>query len=218
MEAPVRFVDAVLEPLLSGANRAFEAGSVSEIVTGGEDECAFLVKVFTGLARLQGGKIILLGHDPGALSREELGGIRSRMGIVHPGGGLISNLKVFENVTLPLLYHSVGSGREIGERADASLERFGWKGDLFELPGRLSTFQRRVAGFARVIAMDPDVVIYDRFVDGLYAEERDLFLRTAFAFHKEKPGRVTLFVTSRAGSITGDEPSIVVHLTKGRFE
>ena len=66
--------------------------------------------------------------------------------------------------------------------------------------------------------MDPDVVVYDRFVDGLYAEERDLFLRTAFAFHKEKPGRVTLFVTSRAGSITGDEPSIVVHLTKGRFE
>jgi len=218
MEAPVRFIDAVLEPLLSGANRAFEAGSVSEIVTGGEDECAFLVKVITGLARLQGGKILLLGHDPGALSREALAGIRSRMGIVHPGGGLISNLKVFENVTLPLLYHSAGSGREIGERAVASLERFGWKGDLFELPGRLSAFHRRVAGFARAIAVDPEVVVYDRFVDGLYAEEKDLFLRTAFAFHKEKPGRVTLFVTSRGGSITGDEPSIVVHLTKGRFE
>jgi len=218
MEAPVRFIDAVLEPLLSGANRAFEAGSVSEIVAGGEDESAFLVKVFTGLAGLQGGKIVLLGHDLGALSREALCGIRSRMGIVYPGGGLISNLKVFENLTLPLLYHSAGSGREIGERAGASLERFGWKGDLFELPGRLSTFQRRVAGFARVIAMDPDVVIYDRFVDGLYAEERNLFLRTAFAFHKEKPGRVTFFVTPRAGSITGDEPLTVVHLTKGRFE
>jgi hypothetical protein len=33
--------------------------------------------------------------------------------------------------------------------------------------------------------MDPDVVVYDRFVDGLYAEERDLFLRTAFAFPSE---------------------------------
>ena len=217
MKAPVRFIDAVLEPLLSGANRAFEAESVSEIVTGGEDECAFLMTVFTGLARLQGGKIVLLGHDLGVLSRQALCRVRSRMGIVHPGGGLISNLKVLENVTLPLQYHSSGSGREIGERAIASLERFGWKGNPFELPGRLSTFQRRVAGFARAIAMDPEVVIYDRLVDGLYAEERDLFLRTAFAFHKEKPGRVTIFVSSRAGSITGDEPSTVTHLTKGRF-
>lgn len=218
MEAPVRFIDAVLEPLLSGANRAFEAGSVSEILTGGEDECALFVKVCTGVARLQGGKIVLLGHDLGALSRDALGRIRSRMGTVHPGGGLISNLKVLENVTLPLLYHSAGNRREIGERAAASLERFGWKGNLFDLPGRLSTFQRRVAGFARAIAMDPEVVVYDRLVDGLYAEERDLFLRTAFAFHKEKPERVTIFVTSRAGSITGDGPSTVVHLTKGRFE
>jgi phospholipid/cholesterol/gamma-HCH transport system ATP-binding protein len=218
MEAPVRFIDAFLEPFLSGANRAFEAGSVSEIATGGEYECAFLVKVFAGLVRLHGGKIVLLGHDLGALSRDALGRIRSRMGIVHPGGGLISNLKVFENVTLPLLYHSSGSGREIGERAIAALERLGWKGNLFDLPGSLSTFQRRTAGFARVIAMDPEVVVYDRLVDGLYAEERDLFLRTAFAFHKEKAGRVTFFVTSRPGSITGDEPSKVVHLTKGRFE
>ncbi len=218
MEASVRFIDAVLEPFLSGANRSFEAGSVSEIVTGGEDECAFFVKVCTGVARPQGGKIVLLGHELGALSRDALGRIRSRMGIVHPGGGLISNLKVLENITLPLLYHSAGNRREIGERAAASLDRFGWKESLFELPGRLSSFQRRVAGFARAIAIDPEVVVYDRLVDGLYAEERDLFLRTAFAFHKEKPGRVTIFVTARIGSITGDEPSTVVHLTKGRFE
>lgn len=218
MEAPVRFIDAVLEPLLSGANRSFEAGSVSEVVTGGEDECAFFVKVCVGVARLQGGKIILLGHEPGALSRDALGRIRSRIGTVHPGGGLISNLKVLENITLPLQYHSAGNRREIVERAVASLDRLGWKGDHFELPGRLSSFQRRAAGFARAIAMDPEVVVYDRLVNGLYAEERDLFLRTAFAFHKEKPGRVTIFVTSGAGSITGDEPSTVVHLTKGRFE
>lgn len=217
MEAPVLFRDAVLEPLLSGANRAFEAGSVTEIVTGGEGECASLVKVFAGLARLEKGEIVILGQSLGALSREALGGVRSRMGIVHFGGGLISNLKVLENVTLPMLYHFSGSGRETGERAIAALERFGWKGNLFGLPGGLSTFQRRTIGFARAIAMDPDVVIHERLADGLYAEERDLFVRTAFAFHKEKPGRVTIFVTSRAGSITGDEPSAVVHLTKGRF-
>jgi phospholipid/cholesterol/gamma-HCH transport system ATP-binding protein len=170
MTASLRFVDACLPPLLAGANHAFEEGSITEVVAAGEEECALLAKTIAGLAPLEDGKIVLLGREPGDLSRQELCSLRSRVGIVHPGGGLISNLKVLENVTLPLLYHSPESGRGIAERAIAALEQAGYRGNLFELPGRLSAFQRRVTGFARAIAMDPDLVVYDRLTDGLYAE------------------------------------------------
>ncbi len=217
MEAPVRFVDARLPPFLDGATHAFAEGSVSEVVTAGGEECALLVKAISGLCPLEGGKILLFGQDPGGLSRSELGGLRFRTGIVHHGGGLISNLKAVENVTLPLLYHSPEGSQEIAERAAAALERAGYRGNLFELPGRLSAFQRRVAGFARVIAMDPEVVLYDRLTDGLYAEEKEALLGTAFAFHREKPGRVSIFLATRPGSITGDPPAAVVRLTKGKF-
>jgi ABC-type transporter Mla maintaining outer membrane lipid asymmetry ATPase subunit MlaF len=218
MEAPVRFIDARLPPILAGATRAFGEGSVSEIVAAGGEECALLVKAIAGLSPLEGGKILLFGQDPGDLSRSELCDLRFRTGIVHHGGGLISNLKAVENVALPLLYHSHEGAREISERAIAALERAGYRGNLFELPGRLSAYQRRVAGFARVIAIDPEVILYDRLTDGLYAEEKEALLGTAFAFHREKPGRVSIFLSTRPGSIPGDPPAAVVRLTKGTFE
>jgi phospholipid/cholesterol/gamma-HCH transport system ATP-binding protein len=218
MEAPVRFVDAVLDPILDGASRDFEGGSVSEIVAGGEEACALLVKALAGLHPLAGGKIVLLGQDPSGLSREGLCELRSRMGIFHRGGGLISNLKVVENVALPLLYHSAESAEEIMGRAAAALERAGYRGNLFELPGRLSAFQRAAAGFARVLAADPDVAVYDRLTSDLHEEEKEIFLREASAFHREKAGRVSIFLAARPGSIGGGEPRTVVNLRKGRFE
>ena len=216
--AAVRFTDAFLEPVLDGANHAFEKGTISAVVTAGEDEDALLVKVLVGLSRLREGRILVLEQDLGALSRDGLDEIRRRIGIVYPDGGLISNLKVLENVTLPLLYHTAMRSRDIERRAVATLERLGCGEDLFALPGGLSTFKRRMTGFARVVTMEPEVVFYDRLADGLQEEERDVFLRMALAFHGEMPGRTTIFLTSNPTTIAGAGPLKVVHLTKGRFE
>jgi phospholipid/cholesterol/gamma-HCH transport system ATP-binding protein len=218
VDAAVRFTDAFLEPILDGANHAFEKGTISAVVTAGEDEDALLVKVLVGLSRLREGRILVLEQDLGALSRVGLDEIRRRVGIVYPNGGLISNLKVLENVTLPLLYHSAMRSRDIERRAVATLERLGCGEDLFSLPGGLSTFKRRMTGFARVVAMEPEVVVYDRLADGLHEEERDVFLRMALEFHEEMPGRTTIFLTSIPTPIAGAGLLTVVHLTKGRFE
>jgi len=213
----LRFVDAVLPPLLEGANRAFEGGSVTEVVAAGGEECALLVRAIAGLAPLRRGKIELLEKETELLSREEICTLRSRVGIVHAGGGLISNLKAVENVTLPLLYHSGESGGRIFERAVAALEQAGYRGDPFELPGRLSAYHRRAVGLARAIATDPELVVCDRLTEGLYAEEKEALLGAAFAFHREKPGRATIFLSTRAGTASGDPPPAVVQLTKGKF-
>jgi phospholipid/cholesterol/gamma-HCH transport system ATP-binding protein len=216
-DAAVRFIEAGLPPVLDGASHAFGKGTISEVITEGEDECALLVKILTGLCPLHRGKIVVLTHDLRSLSRDELDGVRRRLGIVYPNGGLISNLKVLENVTLPLLYRSAESGVEIEKRAVASLDRFGGREDFFKLPSGLSPFKRRMAGFARVIALEPEVVVYDRLTDGLHAEGRDLLLGAARAFHSEKPGRTTIFLSHRSRSIDGDGAVAIVHLTKGRF-
>jgi len=217
MEAPVRFVDAVLPPLLEGASLDFAEGSVTELVAGGEEECGILLGTLAGLRPLEGGRILLLGQDPAELSREGLCALRSRVGIFHRGGGLISNLKAVENVTLPLLYHSSERAGAIAERAAAALERAGYRGNLFELPGRLSAFQRAAAGFARVLAADPEGAVYDRLSSDLREDEREALLHEAFAFHRERPGRVTIFLVPRAGSLAAGGAGTVVHLTKGRF-
>ncbi len=218
MDAAVRFIDAVLDPVLNGADRSFEPGTISAVVTAGEDVSALLVRVLTGLTPLEEGKVLVLGHDLGLLSRDGRDKVRRRIGIVYPDGGLISNLKVLENVTLPLLYHTGGSSREIERRAIALLERFGCREVLFDLPGNLSASRRRRAGFARAFALEPEVIVYHWSAGGLDMEERDLFLREAVAFHGEAPGRTTIFLIPHAGALAGAGMFQIVHLTRGRFE
>jgi predicted ABC-type transport system involved in lysophospholipase L1 biosynthesis ATPase subunit len=218
LDAAVRFIDAVLDPVLKGSNRSFEPGTISAVVTAGEDVSALLVRVLTGLTPLEEGKVLVLGHDLGLLSRDGRDKVRRRIGIVYPDGGLISNLKVLENVTLPLLYHTGESSREIERRAIALLERFGCGEVLFELPGNLSASRRRRAGFARAFAPEPEVIVYHWSAGGLDMEERDLFLREAVAFHGEAPGRTTIFLTPHAGALAGAGTFPIVHLTRGLFE
>ena len=218
MDSAVRFIDATLDPVLKGANRSFETGTISAVVTAGEDVNALLLRVLTGLTRLQEGQIHVLGRDLGLLPRDGQEEVRRRIGIVFPDGGLISNLKVLENVTLPLLYHTGESSREIERRAIALLDRFGCGEVLFELPGNLSASRRRRAGFARAFALEPELVVYHWREGGLDLEERELFLREAVAFHGEAPGRTTIFLTPHAGTLAGAGTFPIVHLTRGQFE
>jgi len=218
MDAAVQFIDAELDPILKGANRSFEAGTISAVVTAGEDVSALLVRVLAGLTPLQGGQVLVLGHDLALLSREQRDQVRRRIGIVYPDGGLVSNLKVLENVTLPLLYHTGESSREIENRAIALLDRFGCGEILFELPGTLSVSLRRRAGFARALALEPELIVYYWREGGLDSGERELFLREAVAFHGEAPGRTTIFLAPHQGALAGGGTIPIVHLTKGRFE
>jgi len=218
MDATVRFIDAVLDPVLKGANYSFEPGTISAVVTAGEDVNALLVRVLTGLTRLQEGQVLVLGRDLGLLSRDGQDEVRRRIGIVYPDGGLISNLKVLENVTLPVLYHTGESSREIERRAIALLDRFGCREVLFELPGNLSASRRRRAGFARAFALEPEVIVYHWREGGLDMEERELFLREAVAFHGEALGRTSIFLTPHAGALAGAGTFPIVHLTRGQFE
>ena len=218
MDSAVRFIDAVLDPVLKGADRSFEPGTISAVVTEGEDVSALLLRVLTGLTPLEEGKVLILGHDLGLLSKEKQGEVRRRIGIVFPDGGLISNLKVLENVTLPLLYHTGESRREIERRAIALLDRFGCGDVLFELPGNLSASRRRRVGFARAFAQEPEVIVYHWRAGGLDVEERELFLREAVAFHGDAPGRTTIFLTPHAGALAGAGTFPIVRLTRGRFE
>ena len=218
MTVPLRLADAVLEPLLQGESRVFEEGSVTEIVTGSSEHCGLLLEAFLGLRPPDAGKIVLLGEDLGELSRGTLYDLRSRVGVYQRGGGLISNLKVVENVALPLLYHSAESADGITEKAFRALDRAGYDGSPFELPGRLSGFQRAAVGLARVLAADPEAVFYDRLGSDLLEPERRALFGPAFDFHRERPGRITVFLFPHPGTIPGDAPRTVLKLSKGRFE
>src|SRR4051812_45547592 len=96
--------------------------------------------------------------------------------VVAPRGGLIGNLKVWENLVLPASY---GGGRDLGRlerRAESFFRALGVARDRFVelcnlLPERLTEFERRLVAFVRGLLAEPEIMLYDGLFDGLARPE-----------------------------------------------
>jgi len=124
--------------------------------------------------------------------------------MVWKNGGLISNLKVSENLFLPVHYHPGHRIEEAEERLADIFRRIGLPLSpdyLHRLPGPLSISEKSLIGMARAMLMEPELMIYDSVFEGLQPERAEKVRRLAEEFHRERPGRVSLYVSSDEGSL-----------------
>jgi phospholipid/cholesterol/gamma-HCH transport system ATP-binding protein len=196
----VEFHNITRGETLAGVSFGVESGSLSALITSSQDENDVIVRLLLGLAPPDGGAMTVLGEVP---SGAGLLSLRRRIGVVHPSGGLVSNLKVAENVALPLAYHSRLTEQELARRCAAALQRVGYQGRPMELPGNLSLYCRRLVGQARTFIMEPELLVYNAVLGGLSEEERRRIVANAVAFHRENPARTTLFLTSQPETMGG---------------
>ncbi len=92
--------------------------------------------------------------------------------VVHGMGGMVNNVNVFENIALPVVYHSVAPvsqvEREVYEIfAACGLDAAQAEELCAKRPGSLNPFEQRVAGFVRGLLMRPGLLVYSRFFEGL---------------------------------------------------
>lgn len=89
-----------------------------------------------------------------------------RVGWVAANGGLISNLKVWENVTLPLWYHTKRDAAETEISVEYWLPLLGLDPTVFAEfmaapPHSIQPWQRKLAGLLRALVQMPRVLIVD---------------------------------------------------------
>jgi ABC-type multidrug transport system ATPase subunit len=89
-----------------------------------------------------------------------------RVGWVAANGGLISNLKIWENVTLPLWYHSRPDAAETEKSVEYWLTMLGLEPSAFEEfmaapPFGIEPWQRKLAGLLRGLLQMPRILIVD---------------------------------------------------------
>lgn len=207
---------ASLKGFLDCASLAISGGRACVVLTETEFEKNLLLRIFTGLTRLDSGKIFIFGKEVSSFSYGELNTARERMGIVLNNGGLISNLKVWENIMLPLSYHS-SSHHDMDKKMISILGKIGYDDDLTILPGPLPAYKKRLAGFARAMLMEPDLIIYDSVFEGLSADIRSKVLETITAFQHEKEGRASLFLDMDEGLLDYIRADSIYTLKKGKF-
>ncbi|MDP2806159.1 MAG: hypothetical protein Q8O24_09490 [Gallionellaceae bacterium] len=130
---------------------------------------------------------------------------QGRVAWVSANGGLISNLKVWENVTLPLWHHFRHDEPEAEQRVKHWLALLGMEQNAFAdfmaaPPASIELWQRKLAGLLRALVQMPQLLVIDakvfEGVDALLTEQ----WVTALDVYAGKNGAV-LAITDRPTSL-----------------
>ncbi len=89
------------------------------------------------------------------------------VGVLFQGGALWSSMTLVENIGLPLGQYTDFSPAEITDIARLKLALVGLKGFEDYYPAEISGGMCRRAGFARALALDPDILFFDEPSAGL---------------------------------------------------
>jgi ABC-type ATPase involved in cell division len=201
----IRMTEIVASGLDMPLTFTLPAGLSAAIHTSRELENDVLVRLLLGFQLPEGGSMMVNDVEPASLKESQLTDFRRNIGVIYNDGGLISNLNVWDNLTLQHAFFSGLKKTEIEARGRAALERIGYNGSLTVLPNRLSLFERRLLALARAMLNDPDLLICQSALDGLSREEQKLFCRIVWQFFNQGIDRTALFITTYPDSLKGLE-------------
>lgn len=184
--------------IVSNLNLSLSKGQVALCRTNGEQETKQLLRTVIGESIPESGSVEIDGQPLYQLDRDQLFKIRKEVATVTAQAGLISNLKVWENITLPLLYHHGSIPEGAAEKALQLLEKLGYKGNIWALPGHLSYAERIMVAFARAALSSPRLMVYAECLDDLPRQHREVLLGQTIALQDQPDAPAALFI------ITGD--------------
>lgn len=125
------------------------------------------------------------------------------IGWIPANGGLISNLKTWENVTLPLWYHGRRQATITEEAvsrwlAELGLDQQDWERFMASPAARLKPWERKLAGLLRGLLLAPQMLVIDAalFDDTEMASDR--WITALEKFVREADNRAVLAVANTA--------------------
>jgi phospholipid/cholesterol/gamma-HCH transport system ATP-binding protein len=120
--------------------------------------------------------------------------LRSKTGYVFQNSALISNHNVFDNIALPLRYHSQKNNREIDQIVNALIVDYQIEDIQYLLPEMLTTSQSKIVAVARALVVKPDILFLDEPSLGLDHESFDFIVGRIKDFANSKQ-TITLLLT-----------------------
>ena len=152
--------------VLDGIDLSIAEGESLVIVGPSGTGKSVLLKHLIGLIAPDSGKAYVDGQDFWALSDRERTAVRRKFGMSFQEGALFDSMTVFDNVAFPLRR----SGRppaEVRRRVRECLDMVHLPNVEDKRPSELSGGMRRRVGFARAIAHQPEILLFDEPNTGL---------------------------------------------------
>ncbi len=126
----------------------------------GSGKTTFL-KLCAGLLPPARGTVLLDGQDPATLGAEGLSRLRRRIRFVAQEGALISNLSVFENLALPMRYHSHAPEEVIRREVEGLLAEASVTHLLRLFPAQLSLGEKKIVSLLRAREGSASLLLID---------------------------------------------------------
>lgn len=150
------------ESILNGLNIRVFSGEIFVIIGPSGSGKSTLLKLSAGLFCPKNGDVEIKGINVHKAPKDSIQNLRRNMGFVFQDAALISNTCVYDNVALPLRYHTNLSESEIEKMVSEKLDLLHIdRSYYYFLPAQLSLGLKRSVGVARALVIEPDIVFFD---------------------------------------------------------
>lgn len=192
-------LENVTRGAIHGLTLAVAAGQVCRLTVPSRDIKDELFALLAGHAPPEQGRVRLFDADVYALAEPLRIGLYRRVGMVPEQGGLISNLKAWENILLPAGYHhgldaAAAEPRVVALLREADPDIGDLRALMGKLPDRLTALERRLVALVRALLPEPELLVYDFLTSGLDAGAAGRLLGLTQRLHGEKTGRVSVYL------------------------
>lgn len=172
--------------LLEKINLSVEKNETLTIVGLGGSGKTALIKIMAGLIEPTAGEVFIDNINVTKAARQQIYGIRQRMGFMFQNAALISNLSVYDNVALPLRYHTALSEEEITDKTAPWFDMAGLKKNIHDFPAELNISQRKITGLIRAAVNSPEYIFLDEPVSNLDFIYKNLIKQILRRFKNDK--------------------------------
>lgn len=195
---------------------AVKPGEFVLLVGPGRSGKGLLLKLCTGLVVPEQGTVRVLDRDLATLDEEGLSELRQRIGVVLQQPGLRSNMTLYTNVCLPMVYHQGIDEEELRPRVMPVLEALGLAPLQRRFPAQLTQGEARCAALARALVLDQELLLLDEVMAGLDAEMVARVDRVLTAYRRTHA--VTILATLHNPSPLLEHADRIVFIRQGRVE
>jgi len=138
----------------------------------------------------------LLGEDVTRLKAAGRSRLRRRVGVLTPAVGLISNLNVWENISLPAAYHGTPPLGQVAEAARQALAALSADPErlLARLPDELGAFETKLVEFTRLLVAAPELAVFDALGEDLDPAEHARAARFEAEYLARQPAGTLIYV------------------------
>jgi len=127
-----------------------------------------LIKIISGLLKLDSGNVEVLGQNINTITERELRELRVRIGFSFQNSALYDSMTVRKNLEFPLVRNKRNLTRgEINTAVETVLDAVGLSQTINQMPSELSGGQRKRIGIARTLILNPEIMLYDEPTAGL---------------------------------------------------